>query len=140
MWKKKNCFRKQNKKITEMWSRLTRLAFVSWGRRWTETKKKNDENQIKNPNPNPNREKREKRAIERREERIKIKRGINLIYKRDVIFAFCEFREREVFGKRAVGVGTCKPFQFFLLFFYGEKWCDSKRESLRIYLIYQFKI
>ena len=27
--------------------------------------------------------------------RIKIKRGINLIYKRDVIFAFCECRERE---------------------------------------------
>ena len=50
-------------------------------------------NQIKNPNPN--REKREKTAIERREERIKIKRRINLIYKRDVIFAFCECRERE---------------------------------------------
>ena len=68
-------------------------------------------NQIKNPNPN--REKREKTAIERREERIKIKRRINLIYRRDVIFAFCECRERErereteVFGKRAVGVGTC---------------------------------
>ena len=27
--------------------------------------------------------------------RIKIKRGINLIYKMDVIFAFCECRERE---------------------------------------------
>ena len=50
-------------------------------------------NQIKNPNPN--REKREKTAIERREERIKIKRRINLIYRRDVIFAFCECRERE---------------------------------------------
>ena len=66
-------------------------------------------NQIKNPHPN--REKREKTAIERREERIKIKRRINLIYMRDVIFAFCECREREreteVFGKRAVGVGTC---------------------------------
>ena len=94
MWKKKYiyCFRKQNKKITEKWSRLTRLAFVSWSRRWTEIKKMM-RNQIKNPNPN--REKREKRAIERREERIKIKRRINLIYMRDVIFAFCECRERE---------------------------------------------
>ena len=27
--------------------------------------------------------------------RIKIKRGINLIYKRDMIFAFCECREEE---------------------------------------------
>ena len=55
-------------------------------------------NQIKNPNPN--REKREKRAIERREERIKIKRRINLIYRRDVIFAFCECRERQRFLER----------------------------------------
>ena len=77
---------------------------------------KNDENQIKNPNPN--REKREKRAIEIRENRIKIKRGINLIHKRDVIFAVCECRERENFGKRAVGVGTCNgPTIFVLLFF-----------------------
>ena len=102
-----------------------------------ERKQKSDENQIRNPNPT--REKREKRAIERREERIKIKRGINLIYKRDVIFAFCECRERErdrerdkvVFGKRAVGVGTCNGAHnlctiflktvFFIIFFNGEK-------------------
>ena len=76
---------------------------------------KNDENQIKNPNPN--REKREKRAIEIRENRIKIKRGINLIHKRDVIFAFWECRERENFGKRAVGVGTCNGPTIFVLFF-----------------------
>ena len=69
------------------------------------TNKKNDKNQIKNAHPNPNREE-EKRAIEIRENRIKIKRGINLIHKRDVIFAFCDCRERDIFGKRAVGVGT----------------------------------
>ena len=54
--------------------------------------------------------------------RIKTRRLINLIYKRDVIFAFCECRERErereIFGKRAVGVGTCNgPTIFVLLFF-----------------------
>ena len=79
----------KKKKNTEKWSRLT-PSFLGLG---DERKQKSDENQIRNPNPN--REKREKRAIERREERIKIKRGINLIYKRDVIFAFCECRERD---------------------------------------------
>ena len=139
---------KTKKKNTEKWSRLT-PSFLGLG---DERKQKSDENQIRNPNPN--REKREKRAIERREERIKIKRGINLIYKRDVIFAFCECRERdthtEVFGKRAVGVGTCNgahslctiffeninpvpefidsAFSFVFFFFLGEKWCDSKRK------------
>ena len=80
----------KQKKNTEKWSRLT-PSFLGLGDE--RKQKKNDENQIRNPNPN--REKREKRAIERREERIKIKRGINLIYKRDVIFAFCECRERD---------------------------------------------
>ena len=45
---------------SEVW--LTQLAFVSWARRWTETKtqtkKKKDENKNKNPNPNPNKEER----------------------------------------------------------------------------------
>ena len=65
--RKKIASRKQNKKITEKWSRLTQLAFITWARWWTETKtqnKKNDENHIKNANPNPNRENRENRAIE----------------------------------------------------------------------------
>ena len=85
--------KQKKKKNTEKWSRLT-PSFLGLG---DERKQKSDENQIRNPNPN--REKREKRAIERREERIKIKRGINLIYKRDVIFAFVSV-ERERFLER----------------------------------------
>ena len=104
---KKNCFRKQNKKKKHGKVKSTHPV-VSWARRGTETKKKMM--RIKSETLTLT-ERRERREIERREERIKIRRGINLIYKRDVIFAFCECRERdthtEVFGKRAVGVGTC---------------------------------
>ena len=65
MCKKKNCFRKQNKKKKSQKSEVDSPDSPTFLGLGDERKQKNDENQIKNPNPNPNREKREKRAIER---------------------------------------------------------------------------
>ena len=61
MWKKKNCFRKQNKKKKSQKSKVDSPDSPTFLGLGDERKQKNDENQIKNPNPNPNREKREER-------------------------------------------------------------------------------
>ena len=68
MWKKiasENKTKKSRK--SEKLTNPTRLCFLGSAMNGNKnTNKKNDENKIKNPNPNPIKEKREKKAIEKR--------------------------------------------------------------------------